>query len=51
MVLVATAIPKTGTQGEYLRQRAEDMGIKLIEDVQKLDTQGLADKLKNLWQN
>lgn len=47
-VLIATAIPNN-SQGEYLRKRAEDMDIKLIEDIKKLDREELEKKLKNLW--
>lgn len=50
-VLVATSIPALGEQGMYLRQRAKDMNIKLIEGVQTLDDAALAKKLKNIWNN
>jgi hypothetical protein len=48
---VATSISALGEQGVYLRQRAKDMNIKLIEDVQFLDDAELAKKLKNIWNN
>ena len=48
-VLVATALSFMGESGKYLRQRAEDMRIKLIEDVQDFDDAEFAKKLKNLW--
>ncbi len=50
-VLVATSISDFGEQGEYLRQRATDMNIKLLEGVQNLDDAELEKKLKHLWQN
>ncbi len=48
-VLVATSISNFGEQGMYLRQRAKDMNIKLIEGVQNLDNAALEKKLKNIW--
>ena len=51
-VLVATSISKMGkTAGEYLRQRAKDMHIKVLEDVHKIDDEELERKLKSLWCN
>jgi len=50
-VLIATSIPKVGDAGEYLRQRAKDMNIRLLEDVQSLDDAELERKLKSLWCN
>lgn len=48
-VLVATALDYLGEQGEYLRQRARDMGIKLIENVQDMDEITLENELRGLW--
>ena len=50
-VLVATAISTLGEVGEYLRQRAQDMKIRLIENIQEMDDDALAKKLKNLWRS
>ena len=50
-VLVATAIDRMGEAGKYLRQRAKDMHICLIENVQDMNDAELARKLKNLWRN
>ncbi len=50
-VLIATSISSMGEAGEYLRQRAEDMNIRIIEDVQNLDDAELERKLKSLWCN
>lgn len=50
-VLVATSIAAMGEAGNYLRQRAKDMNIRLVENVQELDDVQLARKLKSLWSN
>ncbi len=50
-VLVATSISALGEQGKHLRQRAKDMNIRLIEDVQNSDDVELGNKLKNIWNN
>ena len=48
-VLIATAISKLGEKGEYLRQRAGDMNIRIVENVQDMDKIALENILKNLW--
>lgn len=48
-VLVSTAIDTLGEAGKYLRQRAVDMNIKLLANIQEYDDAKLADELKNLW--
>ena len=48
-VLVATSVSKLGKQGKYLEQRAEDMGIKIIDRVHKLTEVQLAREIKKLW--
>jgi len=48
-VLVATALNTMKDKGIYVRQRAKDMNIILIEDIQSLSDRELEDKLKNLW--
>ena len=50
-VLVATSISDFCEQGMYLRQRAKDMNIKLIEGVQDIDDTELEKKLRNIWNN
>lgn len=50
-VLVATSISDFGEQGMYLRQRAKDMNIKLLEGIQTLEDAELEKKLKNIWNN
>ncbi len=49
-VLVATSIPKEKESGKYLIQRARDMNIKLITDVQKFNTDDeFKAKMLKLW--
>ncbi len=48
-ILVATSISDMGVRGEYLRQRATDMGINIIENVQSMTEAELEKKIKNLW--
>jgi hypothetical protein len=48
-ILVATSIPKNSEAAKYLRQRARDMKIHLLEGVQKMDDKTLQNKLENLW--
>ena len=50
-VLIATSISSLGETGKYLRQRAKDMNIKILEDVQSIDDGELERQLKNLWCN
>ncbi len=50
-VLVATAIDSLGEAGEYLRQRAKDMNIRLLEDIRELDDAELLRRIKGLWTN
>ncbi len=50
-VLVATSIDSMGEAGKYVRQRAKDMGIRLLENIQELDDEALSRALKNLWSN
>lgn len=48
--LVATSVSDLGEAGKYLRQRAKDMGIMLIEGVQYIDDAELEKELRNLWE-
>lgn len=47
--LVTASISFMGEAAEYLRQRAIDMGIILIENAHQLDDKALSAKIKNLW--
>lgn len=48
-VLIATYINKTPRQLEYFRQRAQDMDIKLIENVNTLEDKDFGKQLKILF--
>ena len=50
-ILIATSVDRLGEAGKYLRQRAKDMNIRLIENIQDLDDAELEKKLKNIWNN
>ena len=50
-VLVATSIDALGDAGEYLRQRAKDMNIRIIEGVQDMDDGELLKRVRTLWSN
>lgn len=50
-VLVATAMESLGEAAEYLRQRAKDMNIRLIENLQELDDEAFAKAMRSLWSN
>lgn len=48
-VIVATSLKKMKDKGVYIRQRAEDMNIRLIEDIQDMSDEELAKRIKNVW--
>ena len=50
-VLVANALGSMGETGHYLRQRAVDMNIRLLENIQDLDDSELARKIRSFWSN
>ena len=50
-ILVTTSLDSLGDKGKYVRQRANDMKIKLVENVHELDDKAFAKKLNNLWKN
>ena len=50
-VLVVSTLDFLGEAGEYLRHRAEDMGIRLIEIVQALEENTFLSTMRNLWCN
>lgn len=50
-VLVSMALDSLGDAGKYLRQRAEDMGIQIIENIQNMDEEALLHKFRTLWNN
>jgi len=48
-VLVTTRISDFGEQSMYLKQRAKDMNIRLLERVQDMDEAELEKKLRTVW--
>ena len=48
-VLVASALEIVGPAAEYIRKRADEMGIVLIENAQELSEKEFAQKIKTLW--
>ncbi len=48
-VLFSTALSATGEFGEYFRQRASDMNIRLVEDIQHMSYEEIKSIVKNLW--
>ena len=48
-VLVATSLSRLGNGEAYFKQRAKDMNIKILENVQNMNDNELANKLNNLW--
>lgn len=50
-VLVATSLEKTGATADYIRARAKDMGIRLIENVDTASPQELERIFKSLWRD
>jgi hypothetical protein len=48
-ILVATALNTLGETGNYLRQRAEDMHIRIVENIQQMDEEELARKFRSFW--
>lgn len=50
-VLVATALESRGNRDEYIRQRAEDMNIRLVENIQDMSDQELQRIVKSFWSN
>lgn len=50
-VLITTSLDAMGETGEYIRQRAVDMKIRLIENIQNMDDEELARKIRSFWSN
>lgn len=48
-VLVTTQLDNMGYRAEYIRARANDMGIKLIENVDQMNEKELSDMVSRLW--
>ncbi len=50
-VLVATALDSVTTFDEYFRQRAKDMGIRLVEGIQNMSEAELNKSVRSFWSN
>lgn len=50
-VLIATELEKLGPKAHYIRARAQDMKIRLVEDVDTMSDDELERVLKSLWCN
>ena len=48
-VLVATALNTACDAPDHLRQRAKDMNICLVENLQELDGKQLEKKVRSFW--
>lgn len=48
LVLVTTCLDQTGSSGEYIRQRARDMQIQLVENIQDMREEELEKTIRNL---
>lgn len=49
-VLVASELEKMGSKANYLRERAKDMGIRIVENVDQMTQQELRKQIAALWQ-
>lgn len=49
-VLVASELEKMGSKANYLRERAQDMGIRIVENVDQMTPQELDRAIAALWQ-
>lgn len=50
-VLVASGLDRMGMKAEYIRARAKDMNIRIVEDVDEMSEENLCRILKSLWIN
>lgn len=48
-VLIATTLDNMKETGCYIRQRAKDMDIKVIDDLHRLDDKRILERLNALW--
>lgn len=49
-VLVASELEKMGAKAWHLRERAKDMGIRLVENVDRMTHRELTEAIASLWQ-
>ncbi len=50
-VLIATQLDKMGAKGEYLRSRAGDMAIRVVDDFDEMTFEQMKELLKGIWRN
>ncbi len=50
-VLVATSLDSMGKSGEYLRSRAKEMNVRIVEGVQYMTYQELVHTVSNFWRS
>ncbi len=50
-VLFSTALSRKGEFSEYFRQRAKDMDIRLVENIQHMSCEAIKNTVKNFWRN
>jgi len=50
-VLIASGLDRMGMKAEYIRARAKDMNIRIIEDVDEMSEENLSRIMKSLWIN
>lgn len=50
-VLVATSLDSLGAAGEYLRNRANDMNIRIVEGVQYMTYQEIMNTVSGFWRS
>ena len=48
-VLVATQLDEMGYKAEYIRARAKDMGIRVVENIDAMNEKELCDTVAKLW--
>lgn len=50
-ILIATSVDSLGEAGKYLRQRAKDMDIRLVENIQNMDDSEISRIIRSFWSN
>lgn len=48
-VLIATSLDSMGEAGNYLRQRAQDMNIRIVDNFHNINDNGMQKLMRNLW--
>ncbi|MBE5878308.1 MAG: hypothetical protein E7290_15665 [Lachnospiraceae bacterium] len=50
-ILVASSLEKDSDYANYLRQRAQDMQIRVIDDIVDMSDDELRDTIRTFWLN